>query len=107
MLSVKMQTEPLQAIGFLRADFIRTTDFVPELEQKRGQPAHPAPGHADEMNFVPRVSEHLCKIDIKLRGHGSYIFPSLQRRGSPHLSARGANNFQTSAEVSGCHRSIP
>src|SRR6266403_3620105 len=107
MLRVKIQTEPLQAIGLLRADFIRTTDVVPELEQKRGQPAHPAPGYADEMNFAPRPRKRAGKIDIKRCGHGSYISPSLQRRDSPHLSARGANNFQTSAEVSARHRSIP
>ena len=104
---MKTQAESLQTISFLSADFIRTTDFVPELEQEGSQAAHSAPSYADKMDFVPLAREQLCQVELKRRGHGSYTFPSLQRRGSPHLSARGANNFQTSAEASACHQSIP
>ncbi len=59
MLFVETQTEPLQPIRLERADFIGAADVVPELEQQRRNPAHAAAGHADQMDPVPLLREHL------------------------------------------------
>jgi hypothetical protein len=45
MVRMKAEAELLQAIGLKRADLVGTAHVVPELKQKRGNAAHPAPGH--------------------------------------------------------------
>ena len=64
---MKAQAEPLQAIDFERADLVRAAHFVSELEQERRNAAHPAPGHADQMNPVPLAREELLADRLQRR----------------------------------------
>ena len=48
---------------------------MPELEQERGDTAHPAPGHADKVNPVMLTSEQPWQIELRDGLHESYIFP--------------------------------
>ena len=79
MFAVKVQTEQLQPIRLERSDFIRTAHFMPELEQKRGDPAHAAAGDADEMHAMPLLRQNFLQISLRCAGHDwiGYIFPSL------------------------------
>ena len=99
MFAVKAQAEPLQPIRLQRSDFIRAAHFMPELEQKRGDPAHPAAGHADEMHPMPLLRQNFLQISLRGAGHDriGYIFPSFRPRARPHFSARDAQNFPTCA----------
>ena len=69
MLRVKAQSEPLQTIDFERADLVRAAHLVPELEQKRGDPAHPAAGYTDQMNPVPLARQEFWQIDFRGERH--------------------------------------
>ena len=48
MLRDESADQPLQPIRLERADFVGAAHLVPELEQKRGDAAHPAAGDADQ-----------------------------------------------------------
>src|SRR2546422_11300440 len=52
MLLEKLQTQSLQTFHFHRNRFVRSAHLMSELEQKRGDAAHPAAGHADQMNAM-------------------------------------------------------
>lgn len=64
MLMKKLQTVSLQAFHFERDRFIRATDPVAKLEQKRGNAAHATAGYADEMNAVALAREKLREIEL-------------------------------------------
>ena len=66
---MKTQTEPLQSICFHECDLVRTAHVVPELKQKRGNTAHPASGHTDQMNAVTLARQKLGKIDFRSARH--------------------------------------
>src|SRR5256714_13827285 len=52
MLREELQTQSLQTFHFHRNRFVRSAHLMSELEQKRGDAAHPAAGHADQMNAM-------------------------------------------------------
>ena len=62
MLLEKLQAQSLQPFHFERARFIRSAHLVAELEQKRGDPAHPASGDTDEMDRVPLAGKKARQI---------------------------------------------
>ena len=107
MFFTKTQTETLQSIRLQGADFIRTANLVPELEQKRGDPAHSAPSHADQMNLVVLTYEQLRQVYFRGARHEWYIFPWLQPPAQRRFPAPGASSFRTCTEASARRRSIP
>src|ERR1700730_1852104 len=52
MLLEELQTQSLQTFYFHRLRFIRPAYLMSELEQERGDAAHPAAGHANQMNAM-------------------------------------------------------
>src|SRR2546423_3062506 len=107
MLGAKTQAEALQPIDFPRFHFVRTANIVPQFQQQRGDPAHPAAGHPDEMNPMPFAGQHLLEIEFRGERHGSigYIFPSFRQRARPRFSARDARKLPPSAEAESDSRS--
>ena len=57
MLSVKAQTEALQAFRFHRADFVRPRHGMPQLGQKTSETAHAASGYTNKVNSVMLTSD--------------------------------------------------
>ena len=84
------QAELREPLGFERARLVRAAHIVPELEQERGDSAHPAPGNADQMDRVPLLGEEFLEIEFRRRRrHGAdCIFPSFRRPIRPRFSAR-------------------
>src|SRR5438477_11497863 len=97
MRRVETQSQGLETIGFDRRDLVGATHVMPELEQKRGDAAHPAPRHPDEMNPVMLAGEELSQIDFRGERHDwvGCIFPSLLRRGWLRFSEPDGRNFPT------------
>src|SRR5947209_6729317 len=65
----KFQTESLQAFHLERDRLVRATDVMAKFEQKRGNPAHPAAGHSDQVNAVMLACEKSRQIKISRRCH--------------------------------------
>ncbi len=68
MLREKLQTQSLQTFHFQRNRFVRSAHLVSELEQKRGDAAHPAAGHADKMNAVMLTREKSRQTELSRPG---------------------------------------
>src|SRR5262245_41890584 len=130
MLVAKTQTEPLQSIGFHRTNLVRSTDYVPELDQERGDTTHATACYADKMNSVQLTGEECLQIKgqrttvpcrgaglrRRMRGdaaifrdgpHESYISPWWWPHARRRPSAPSAKNSQPSAESALDPRSTP
>ena len=83
MLCVEAQTEPLEAISFKRSHAIRAADVVPQLKQERGNPAHSASGHADQMNAMPLLREAFLQVSFGRERHGVCVYLSIVSTTSP------------------------
>src|SRR5205807_8476934 len=68
MLLEKLQTQSLQAFHFHRLRFIRAAYLMSELEQERGEAAHPTAGHADQMNAVMFTREKSRQTELSRPG---------------------------------------
>ena len=79
MLRMKAQPQPLQAIDFERTDLVGTAHVMPELEQKRGDTAHPAPRHPHQVNPVMLARE---EWQIAVDAPAQVARQSIQRRAS-------------------------
>ncbi len=101
MLRVETKTQPLQAVGFKRADLVGAAHFMPELEQERRDAAHPAPRHSHQVNPVMLARQELLQIDFRGERHDwvAYIFPSFPRRARLRFSAPEPRNFPPSPAV--------
>ena len=80
---MEAQSESLQAIGFQRAHTIRAADLVSELEQERGNSAHPAPGDADQMNAMPLLRQAFLQVNFGRERHGICVYLSIVSTTSP------------------------
>src|SRR5437763_1165047 len=107
VLGAKTQPEPLQAIDFPRFYFVRTANVMSQLEEQGRDAAHPAAGHADEMNPMALARQHLLQIQFRGEHHDlvAYIFPSFRPRARPRFSARDARKLAPSAEADSDARS--
>ena len=59
MLRSEAQPKSLEPIDLPGFHFVRAADIVSKLEKKRGNAAHAAAGHADQMDPVPLTRQHL------------------------------------------------
>ena len=74
MLLEKLQTESPQTFHFHRNRFVRSADLMSELEQERGDAAHPAAGHADQMNAMMFAREKSRQTELHARGRHTAVF---------------------------------
>src|SRR5205085_9090264 len=101
MLGPKTQADPLQPIDFSRFHLVRAADIVPQFQKQRGDPAHSAPSHPDEMNSMALARQHFWKIEFRGEHHDSigYIFPSFRPRARPRFSAPAGRKLPRNAEA--------
>src|SRR5205809_5020335 len=71
MLLEKLQTQSLQTFHFHRNRFVRSAHLMSELEQTRGDAAHPAAGHSTQMNAMMFACEKSCHTDLYQRGRST------------------------------------
>src|SRR2546423_15351173 len=81
MLREELQAQSLQTLHFHRNRFIRSAHLMSELEQQRGDAAHPAASHADEMNAVMLAREKSRQTELSRHGFhaaaaGNFSTPS-------------------------------
>ncbi len=98
---METQPEPLQSVRFERAHFVGAAHVVPQFEEERGDPAHPASRDPDQVNPVALAREQCLQIDLRGERHDSvaYIFPSFPRRARLRFSVRAPRNSPTCAAV--------
>ncbi len=91
-----------EAFGLERARLVGTAHIVPELEEQSCDPAHPAPGHADQVNGVVFLGEEPLQVEIRRRQRHAddCTFPSYRRPNWPRFSARARRLRPTSCAAS-------
>src|SRR4051794_31336144 len=77
MLRVKAQAESLQTRGLQRSNAIGSAHVMAELQEQRGDPAHAAAGHAEQMNAMTLLRQAFLEISFGRRGHEFCVYLSI------------------------------